>query len=125
MSSVEQRITLAAEPRSAGRARGFVSATLAQWGRQGFSEVVVLLTSEVVTNAVLHARSEIVLAVGCDDQRVRVEVTDSSRDKPVLRFPRPEDTSGRGLGLVDVLSSAWGVRYHPQDGKSVWFEMNV
>ena len=116
---------MAAEPSSAWRARVFVSSTLAEWGRQRSADTIVLLTSEVVTNAVVHAGSEIELAVECDGGRVRVEVTDGSGEQPVLRFPQPFDTSGRGLGLVDTLSSAWGVRYHPHDGKSVWFEMST
>jgi anti-sigma regulatory factor (Ser/Thr protein kinase) len=122
---VEERITLAAEPRSAGLARVFVSSVLAEWGRDGIAEPVVLLTSELVTNAVLHARSDIELVVDCDEDRVRVEVTDSSEDQPVLRFPAPEDTSGRGLRLVDTMSSCWGVRHHPRDGKSIWFEISA
>ena len=87
-------------------------------------DVIVLLTSEVVTNAVLHARTQARLTVLVTKNKVRVEVVDGDSREPVPRQARAEDTSGRGLQLVDVLSSRWGAE-RVGDGKRVWFEVDV
>ncbi|MDP9418574.1 MAG: ATP-binding protein [Actinomycetota bacterium] len=92
-------------------------------GADGASEVCVLLTSELVTNAVVYARSDIVLRVVLDADVVRVSVHDRSPAPPVLRPSGRDGTSGRGLALVDVLSSTWGVEPNSH-GKKVWFEVS-
>ncbi len=86
-------------------------------------DVIVLLTSEVVTNAVLHARTEARLTVVVSYGSVRVEVIDGEPREPVPRVAAVDDTSGRGLQLVDALSSRWGVE-SLADGKRVWFEVD-
>ena len=91
-------------------------------GADGATEVCVLLTSELVTNAVLYARSDVVLRVLLDPAVVRISVHDDSTVSPEPRSPADEDTSGRGLALVDVLASSWGVTRNGQ-GKEVWFEV--
>ncbi len=93
-------------------------------GADGASEVCVLLTSELVTNAVLYARSPIVLRVAVDASLVRVSVHDDSLTPPTPRSAAANDTSGRGLALVDVLASTWGVDLNGQ-GKEVWFELTL
>jgi serine/threonine-protein kinase RsbW len=120
---VEARTRLAAEPRSAWLGRAFVTSTLAAWGVGGVLDPAALLTSELVTNAVVHARSEIELIVRCENSTVRVEVVDRSEQPPVPRQALPEHTSGRGLALVDALSSCWGVSPLPDAGKAIWFEV--
>jgi anti-sigma regulatory factor (Ser/Thr protein kinase) len=120
---VEARTRLAAEPRSAWLARGFVTSTLTEWGVTGVLEPAALLTSELVTNAVVHARSDIELVMRCEDGRVRIEVVDRCEDPPVRRSATPEQTSGRGLALVDALALSWGVNPLPEAGKSIWFEV--
>ena len=118
----ESRSRLAPEVRSAGSARRFVEATLAQWGARSQLDIVKLLVSELVTNAVVHAHSEAEVVVRLTSSAVRVEVLDRSRDLPVVRQPAPTDVSGRGLALVEALATAWGVRMLPE-GKAVWFEV--
>ena len=86
-------------------------------------DVIVLLTSEVVTNAVLHARTEAQLTVLVTTAAVRVEVADGEPRRPVPRVAAVDDTSGRGMQLVDALSSRWGVD-PTADGKLVWFEVD-
>ena len=85
-------------------------------------DTVELLTSEVVTNAILHAASAPELVVRLADARVRVEVHDASPAVPVLHEPDPYDASGRGMTIVDRLARAWGVEHVPE-GKRVWFEV--
>jgi hypothetical protein len=56
---------------------------------------------------------------------IRVEVDDPSDDPPVAQHPQPLDERGRGLLLIDSLASQWGVTQHDEDGKTVWFEIDV
>lgn len=84
----------------------------------------MLLVSEVVTNAVLHARSDIELHLISRGRFVRVEVADSSTAAPVRRPHQPDSMTGRGLGLLDQLATEWGVAERGV-GKVVWFEMSA
>jgi DNA-binding NarL/FixJ family response regulator len=118
----EARSRLAADLSSAGSARRFVERTVRHWDSSQPLEVIKLLVSELVTNAVLHARSEAEVAVQLRDDTVRVEVRDRSPQRPVLRSAADYDTSGRGMALVAAMASHWGVDEHGP-GKSVWFEV--
>ncbi|HEX4978750.1 MAG TPA: ATP-binding protein [Acidimicrobiales bacterium] len=89
-----------------------------------FSELAVLLASELATNAVLHARTDFTVRLLVDDETVRVEVEDANARPPVIGYTPTEATSGRGLHLVQDLARAWGVVSRP-DGKVVWFELPV
>lgn len=113
---------LAPELQSAGRARKFVDETLRRWDCGEQLDVVTLLVSEVVTNAIVHAGTEFEVSVGLTADAVRIEVTDKQSVLPTPRDAADEDTSGRGLALLDALSSAWGVETRP-GGKVVWFEV--
>ncbi|MEO7371135.1 MAG: ATP-binding protein [Ilumatobacteraceae bacterium] len=84
---------------------------------------LLLCLSEVVTNAVLHAGPPIVVEGGLIDKSVRVEVTDGSPDAPVQRQPGRLSPTGRGLNLLDSLTSSWGVEV-TGNGKTVWFEIS-
>jgi anti-sigma regulatory factor (Ser/Thr protein kinase) len=82
----------------------------------------VLLTSELVTNVVAHARSSCHLGVELFPDVVRVSVSDQD-DRPLQRRHTSDDAeSGRGLALVEMLSSNWGVIARER-GKTVWFEV--
>lgn len=85
-------------------------------------EIVTLLVSEVVTNAVLHAGTEVVLRIGHEGRSIRVEVTDGSSAQPALRHFTGEAATGRGLWLVEELADSWG-QQDKGDGKVVWFEV--
>ena len=104
-------------------AREFVRARLGRWA--GDHHIVELLTTELATNAVLHAHSAFDLSMRIQDGTVRVEVGDAS---PVIPAPMPappvDSVRGRGLFLVASLSSRWGVRGEP-GGKCVWFEVGA
>jgi len=118
----EARSRLAAEVQSAGSARRFVESTLEDWDCADELEVVKLLVSELVTNAVLHAGSDAEVVVQMTPSILHIEVMDGSTVMPVLRRADAADTSGRGLALVDNYASAWGARPLAH-GKSVWFEV--
>ena len=113
---------LPAEPRSAGQARRFVGAALHQLGYERHSDTTELLVSELVTNAVLHCRSAVGVRISAGASVVRVEVSDGSTVLPSPRSFSADAATGRGLELVEVLSSRWGVEPRPY-GKVVWFEL--
>ena len=119
----EARLALRPVPASAAHARLFVERTLGGWGCDGLVDAARLLVSELVTNAVLHARTDLELVVRLVARGVRVEVSDGSPAAPVVRHYEDEAMTGRGLALVEELASTWGVDDHT-GGKAVWFEIH-
>ena len=126
MASIQIRTILSPFPASVGAARRFVRDVLmSRMVRTGVVDTVELLTSEVVTNALVHARSAPELLVDVRPDVVRVEVFDMSADEPVLQPHNPESASGRGIAIVEELAAGWGVELVPEDGKRVWFEVRT
>lgn len=125
---VAESVQLAADARSAGRARTFVGQFCGAAGLPGeLRRTASLLVSELVTNAIVHGRSGATVDLSLDADRVlRVAVTD---DSPALlpevdRHPRTSAEGGRGLLIVSLLATRWGVK--PLDGgKAVWFELDA
>jgi anti-sigma regulatory factor (Ser/Thr protein kinase) len=105
-------------------ARAFVATALRRWDLEGLVADAELLTSELVTNAVLHARSDIVVSVAVADGSAEIGVTDESAVPPAPRTAAESAESGRGLRLVDRLAVDWGVA-HLGAGKQVWFRLDV
>jgi len=122
-----ETLELPGQVESVPAGRHFLQYTLAQWGLAGLGDDVALAASELIANAVLHARSSFRLELVCNEQLV-VSVRDNT---PGALPPAPsadvllagsDAEGGRGLALVAALSSAWGVRQTPP-GKTVWFSM--
>jgi len=103
-------------------ARRFTLEALHALGQSGANEVAELLVSEVATNAVLHANSSMRVSVWCHEGHPRVEVRDDDPTPPHEVVADPMASGGRGMMLVDTLSSAWGVNRNAR-GKTVWFEL--
>jgi anti-sigma regulatory factor (Ser/Thr protein kinase) len=80
--------------------------------------------SELVTNAVVHARSDIAVRLCRTGSGIRVEIADRDPQPAAPRPLDPEGVGGRGLHLVNALARDWGVR-PAQPGKTVWFELTV
>jgi anti-sigma regulatory factor (Ser/Thr protein kinase) len=128
MDETITRLQLLPQPTSPAEARRFVGEVLRDHGVETGEvvEAALLLTSELVTNAVLHAEGTINVDVDLDLTAVRVEVGDASHERPTPRdVDDPEATTGRGLHLVEAMARAWGVDRQPDDGKVVWFELDV
>jgi anti-sigma regulatory factor (Ser/Thr protein kinase) len=90
----------------------------------GDADTVLLLVSEVVTNAVRHAATPFELTVTVEGPTVTVSVVDHDRaHTPEVQDPGPEDTSGRGLLIVDTLATSWGYDKIAGDAKKVWFSL--
>lgn len=118
----EATIVLGPSRLSPRRARRFVASTLVDWGCPGLVPTVELLTSELVTNAVVHAGTEVALVIRATTSTVRVAVHDDGEGIPRARQAPALATNGRGLAMVDKLAERWGVLQEPT-GKSVWFEV--
>ncbi|MET9830299.1 ATP-binding protein [Streptomyces sp. NPDC006385] len=114
-----------ADLRAVPETRRALRELLRHWGRPGRSDVAELLTSELVTNALVHTDRDAVLTATVGPHGLRVEVRDFVTRRPRLRVPNADDgTHGRGLFLVQSLADAWGVRAHGV-GKAVWFELDA
>ena len=109
-------------PASVGRARRLVAAAISASGHDDLVDVATLLVSEVVTNAVLHAGTEIRLRCQQTSTGIRFEVFDQSPLLPAIRHYDAEAMTGRGLGMVSALATSWGVDSE-DDGKTLWFEL--
>jgi hypothetical protein len=83
-----------------------------------------LLTSELVTNAVLHAATPLCVTLHILPDRIRVDVADGNPSFPSIKEYGKEAATGRGLTLFNTLASNWGVQA-VEDGKIVWFELPV
>ncbi|GAA2721412.1 ATP-binding protein [Cellulomonas aerilata] len=106
-----------------------------RWAREKFEaaglepdtrDLLVLLVSEVVTNAVAHAAPPLLLRIDVTPEVTRVEVKDRARKMPILKDPDPTETGGRGIRFVNDLSTRWGTEpARGVDGlKTVWFEVS-
>ncbi|MGV9338086.1 ATP-binding protein [Streptomyces sp. NPDC003688] len=109
---------------SASRAREAARSFADDIGADSLSDDLVLIVSELVTNAVLHGKTspgrQVAVTIELDSGRIRVEVRDTGDGRPRKRSKgNPLATSGRGLEIVDVLSEAWGVTDQVV-GKTVW-----
>lgn len=117
-------IRLPASTSTPARARRFVREYLSRCGTSTDAmETVLLLCSEMVTNAVLHAHGPVDLRVGMIGDRVRLSVRDPSPRLPVRRELNAASPGGRGMHLVTALADDWGVEV--DDGKTVWAECDV
>lgn len=103
-------------------ARRFVTDRLEEWEAGEYTETAALLVSELVSNAVLHARTAATVAIHLSESRLRLEVSDLSPRQPLIRSYGEEATTGRGLGMVVALARRWGVQ-PTSAGKTVWAEL--
>lgn len=119
-----ERTTLPPTTVAAGQARAWMVDLLDRWDLATSVEDLRLVTSELVSNAVLHARTVIDVALSVAEGVVELSVSDRDARSPRPRPQRPDATAvgGRGLMLVELLSDDWGVAER-MDGKEVWFRV--
>ncbi|MFD7768740.1 ATP-binding protein [Streptomyces sp. NPDC059787] len=116
-------------------ARDFTRQALYAWGwlpaatadQRAAAEDVLLVVSELVTNACLHAEGPDHLAITCDKKVIRIEVTDRGTGQPAPRTPhRAGRPGGHGMFIVQRLCLDWGVVRAPDvAGKTVWAELGA
>ena len=122
-------------PGSVPLARRFVDALLGQWQLPAVRDIALLLVTELMTNGVVHASTELSLVVAVLDGTLEIGVTDCAGPPTSIPFPNLQgddvegtrellSEGGRGLVLVDSLADEWGVAaFGP--GKHVWFRLRT
>lgn len=121
-------ILLPGERRSVAIGRHWVVRTAAARGAVGMTnQVLELLSSELLANAVLHGPTQtgIGLQLVVSEEVARVSVSDGAEAGPVVMRTDPSALSGRGMAIVEAMSSRWGVEVHEDGGKTVWFELDL
>jgi len=116
-----------ADAASVGQARRFLLGRLPD-GRADAADALVLMLSELATNAVRHAATEFEVTVHVvgETRRVVVEVTDAAGGDPTPQEPAADALHGRGLHIVRTLADAWGVDMRrDRPGKTVWFSSTL
>ena len=127
---LRDELPLAPTPTAPAAARAFVRQTCRYWELalpdSTLEERAVLLANELVTNAVVHARTDLRLRLELRGDHLHIAVGDGSpRLLRLATVPDPEAQGGRGLWLVDQLARSWGVNRHPDGGKVVWCTLTV
>lgn len=116
--------------RSVATARSFVRDTLQGWGFADIIDDAVVLTSELVTNAVVHAGTAAEVLCLRSDEGARIEVADRYPEREIplqdvaVNMGSPDREGGRGLQLCAALAGRWGVEYTPTH-KTVWFQLDL
>jgi anti-sigma regulatory factor (Ser/Thr protein kinase) len=96
------------EPTEVGRAREWARNALPGWGLDQHTDLVVLIVSELVTNAIRHGCGGIGISLAYTHGNLWIEVTDQGSGRPRLRHASPEDTTGRGLAVIQALTTLNG-----------------
>jgi anti-sigma regulatory factor (Ser/Thr protein kinase) len=123
VSGARRTLVLAPDAAAVRQARAFVRTACREGGTpQDEIDTVVLLTSEAVTNAFTHGRSEARIAVEAGPEVVHVEVADDNSRHPQRQEADADALDGRGVAILSTLASRWGVRDDPY-GKTVWFDV--
>lgn len=131
-SVITARAAASFEPvgRSVASARSFVRDTLQGWGFADIVDDAVVLTSELVTNAVVHAGTSADVLCLRSEEGVRIEVADRYPEREIplqgtaVNMGSPDREGGRGLQLCAALAGRWGVDYTPTH-KQVWFQLDL
>ena len=119
----QRRVRLTREPAAAAEARSQVRAAICAWKVPVDPDIAVLLTSDLVTNAVMHGDGKTVtLAIRCSRSHLRIDLYDTSRSLPMaLDEPTVAETAD-GLVLIATLSTEWG-SFRTPVGKVVYFTL--
>jgi DNA-binding NarL/FixJ family response regulator len=122
-SSQQRALELPQALTSPSQARRFVSETLGTWELEPLLDAALLVTGELAANAVTHAASAFRLQLSLTTTTLRIDVVDYGTGTPEPRPPSMSEEHGRGLHLIDALTTAWGIEDAPGAGKAVWAEL--
>jgi hypothetical protein len=119
----QRRVRLTREPSAAAEARSQVRAAIRDWKVPVDSDIAILLTSDLVTDAILHGDGEtITLAIRCARGHLRIDVYDRSRYVPAVADRSGDAQAASGLVLVAALSADWG-SFRTPAGKAMYFTL--
>ena len=122
-AGAEATVDLPRSLTSVAAARRFVEETLKEWQLEPVLDDALLVISELVTNAVTHADSSCRIRLSLTPARLRIDVLDNGVGTPEpLPYSQTEE-HGRGLYMVDAVTTAWGLEDVPGEGKLVWAEL--
>jgi len=107
---------------SVPQARRFAQEKVIEWHLDGLLDDVSMVVSELTANAITHARSDCQLRMSLSDGRLRIEIVDAGFGTPEPQPHSVTEEHGRGLHIIDALTSAWGMEVVPGHGKVVWAE---
>ena len=120
---MEARQHLEGIPVSVASARHWAASCAEEWGLHHIVDILQLLVSEMVANAVMHAGTDCVLVLRLTEPMLSVEVCDGSPEAPSLA-PDDREVGGRGLKILAAFSSSWG--FEPTShGKRVWAQIDT
>jgi anti-sigma regulatory factor (Ser/Thr protein kinase) len=115
-----QETALAGEDASVARARGFVRGLLSEHDLAFLERDMLVVVSELATNAVQHARTAFTVHLSGDESSLLLAVRDDSPSEPFQLPPSGTRARGRGLALVDHLAHDWGVEHAHGNSKWIW-----
>ena len=119
----QRRVRLAREPAAAAEARSQVRAAICAWKVPVDPDIAALLTSDLVTNAIMHGDDKsVTLAIRCSCGHLRIDLYDTSRSLPTAVDEPGVTETGHGLVLVAALSTEWG-SFRTPAGKVVYFTL--
>lgn len=121
-TALVHRLEFDLRPEGAALARGFTAGVLRGAGREHQVDTAVLLVSELVSNAVRHARGPCAIVVDLSGDGVVISVEDGDDRRPTPREAEDTHEQGRGLLIVSALADDWGVR-SLDAGKAIWFKL--
>jgi len=122
LPSIENGRRFEPDAASVPAARQHVAHLLADAGFSGDTGLVLLLASELITNAVRHADTSFWVSASVDGSQATVVVVDDDADQlPTVHRPGRDAIGGRGLLIVEQMATAWGHHPEPHHGKAVWF----
>ncbi len=122
LANVIDKLRLEHDIRSPGRARHWIVQRCHAWDCDGLADHAALLTSELVTNVFLHARTDCLVEAAFEPPTLTVSVTDGDVHDVSPQSPGTGAEAGRGLAIIAALADAWGVE-HGEGTKSVWFDL--
>ena len=119
----QRRVRLTRKPAAAAEARSQVRVAIRDWKVPVDADIAILLTSDLVTNAIVHGDGEtLTLAIRCSRAHLRIDVYDQSRSLPLGMDESADTDAGRGLVLVAGLSTEWG-SFRTPAGKAMYFTL--
>jgi len=120
-----EHASFGSSPISVTDARSWLSGRLRSHGYEAVSADAELCLAELAANALRHAGTSFAVALRDESGTVFLEVRDEGGGTPARQRPEPTDPSGRGLMIVDAVTSRWGVIDHEPRGKTVWCAFDV
>lgn len=124
--AIDHRTQLPAVPASAAAARLASRAVLEEWELSDLDDTVSLLVTELVSNGVRHAQTQLELVLTYNGSScLRISVSDGNSRLPTPKPPTDAAIGGWGLTLIETMSARWGTDVAPNQGKTVWVEIDT